>query len=786
MACFVRGLLGPAFVRIAFVVHGYPPQESAGVELVASEQARALAARGHEVQVFARDYEPGAQAGEERDGPVRVVRVGAPAGAFPDLASTWDNPAFDAAFTHFLDEARPDVVHFQHTVMLSPNLLALARARGLPTVLSLHDSWHLCHRLYLLDRDGRRCEGPDEGARCDACLEDLGGGALGRVRFDFMARALDRVDLLLAPSHALASRHENAWPFLAGRIRVADPGLARAPSRVEGRRLGSGTPGDPLRFVFVGTWLPHKGLDLLVHAATRLDPARFRLAIHGAGVAGHEAWVEALRDESRGLPVAWRGAFPPERLEEVLSDADVLVLPSRCDESWSRAVREARAAGLAVVAPSTGGPGEALSDGVDALLVEAASQESLDRALARLLDDPALVRRLADAPARWTTSAEAAERLEEEYRRLLESRARVDARRVLGVPSSEPGTTGAAGVPGVASDAGRPTVSVVYPTKNAGRLLEASLAAVRRQVGSFELVEIVAVDSGSTDGTQGVLERHGVRVLRIPPREFGHGRTRNLGAHAARGEIVVFLTQDAEPADERWLDRLVAPLVADPLLAGTWSRHRARPGCHPMERRRIEEFPLFAEGPLVVSSLRGVAGGGRGEEMTAWFSNNASAIPRALLDRFPFPDVEFAEDQAWARTVLRAGFRTALVNDSVVLHSHDYGPWENLRRHFDHARAMRETMGREDGITLREAVRCAVHETGRDVDYEAAGRGEGRFATLARWGAPAVAYHLGAFGGRWLGARSGRLPDAVRRRLSLHEQRVQEGAGDDAPAPGAR
>ncbi|MFM7144070.1 MAG: glycosyltransferase family 2 protein, partial [Alphaproteobacteria bacterium] len=305
----------------------------------------------------------------------------------------------------------------------------------------------------------------------------------------------------------------------------------------------------------------------------------------------------------------------------------------------------------------------------------------------------------------------------------------------------------------------------------------------RRQAGDFELLEIVAVDSGSSDGTVEVLERQGARVLRIAPRDFGHGRTRNLGAREARGDLVVFLTQDAEPADDRWLDRLVAPFAADPLLAGTWSRHRARPGCHPMERRRIEQFPLFGERPLVVSSLRGGGAAALGEEMAAWFSNNASAIRRDVLLRFPFPDVEFAEDQAWARSVLQAGFRTALVNDSIVVHSHDYGAWENLRRHFDHARAMRETMGREDSITLREVVRCAVHETGRDVDFEAAAGAGGRLATLARWGLPAVGYHLGAFSGRWLGARSGRLPESLRDRLSLHAERVAEGA--DAPAEGA-
>ena len=88
---------------------------------------------------------------------------------------------------------------------------------------------------------------------------------------------------------------------------------------------------------------------------------------------------------------------------------------------------------------------------------------------------------------------------------------------------------------------------------------------------------------------------------------------------------------------------------------------------------------------------------------------------------------------------------------------------------------MRETMGREDGLTLREALRQSVHETGRDVDFWATRRDRGRLRVFARWGGPSLAYHLGAFGGRWLGARAGRLPDRWRRRLSLHHLRRNDG-----------
>jgi rhamnosyltransferase len=301
--------------------------------------------------------------------------------------------------------------------------------------------------------------------------------------------------------------------------------------------------------------------------------------------------------------------------------------------------------------------------------------------------------------------------------------------------------------------------------------LEESLRAVRAQRGSFELVEILAVDSGSSDGSLEALEAAGARVIRVPPEEFGHGRTRNLAAREACGDIVAFLTQDATPADDSWLAALIAPLDADPLLAGVWSRHLARSDCHPMERRTIEEFPLFAGPAVRVAAARGNADYAEHPELFVWFSNNAAAFPRSVLLRWPFPDVEFAEDQAWARLVLEAGFRTALANESRILHSHAYSAWTNLQRNFDHAQAMVGDLGRVDDLSLTACVRAAVSETRRDVAFWAQRSGRAAPRVAAGLAPRALAYHLGAFGGRWLGSRARRLPPHVRRWLSLHERR---------------
>ena len=71
-----------------------------------------------------------------------------------------------------------------------------------------------------------------------------------------------------------------------------------------------------------------------------------------------------------------------------------------------------------------------------------------------------------------------------------------------------------------------------------------------------------------------------------------------------------------------------------------------------------------------------------------FFSNVSSVLRRRVWQDIPFPEVAFAEDQLWAKRVLEAGYQTVYRADSLVYHSHAYGPWMNLRRHFDHAQAV--------------------------------------------------------------------------------------------------
>src|SRR4051812_12390885 len=119
-------------------------------------------------------------------------------------------------------------------------------------------------------------------------------------------------------------------------------------------------------------------------------------------------------------------------------------------------------------------------------------------------------------------------------------------------------------------------VSVAIPVLNGARYLDEVLGAVRAQRVDRE-VELLVVDSGSTDGSLDIAERHGARIVRIPKEEFSHGGTRNRMMELASGDHVAFITQDATPAHYGWLAAMLEGFAAADDVALVFGPHDPRP-----------------------------------------------------------------------------------------------------------------------------------------------------------------------------------------------------------------
>jgi glycosyltransferase involved in cell wall biosynthesis len=217
-----------------------------------------------------------------------------------------------------------------------------------------------------------------------------------------------------------------------------------------------------------------------------------------------------------------------------------------------------------------------------------------------------------------------------------------------------------------------PFVSIVIPTRNGMATLPPLLDALRQQC--FEPpVEIVAVDSASTDGTADLLRQRADRVVSIRADEFNHGLTRNLAVEHTRGEFVVLMVQDAMPTSDRWLTHLVAPLVGDSRVAGSFARQRARPDASAITSYYLDRAIAGRDDSRTIAidraTLAALAPLDRLAACT--FDNVCSCIRRSVWCEHRFRPTTIAEDIEWAIEVLLAGYRLAYAPEAVVLHSHD-------------------------------------------------------------------------------------------------------------------
>jgi glycosyltransferase involved in cell wall biosynthesis len=266
-------------------------------------------------------------------------------------------------------------------------------------------------------------------------------------------------------------------------------------------------------------------------------------------------------------------------------------------------------------------------------------------------------------------------------------------------------------------------VTVAIPVRDGASVLEETLSAVReQQLDPGVELQLLVCDSGSRDGSVAIARRHGAEVFEIPPGEFSHGATRNLLMERAQGEHVAFLSQDAVPADERWLAQLLGGFALARDVGLVFGPYRPRDDASLLVKRELTQWfaSLAPDGEPRVDRL-GVSEraaptrsllGARG-----YFTDANGCVSRAAWREVPFRPVAYAEDHALAHDMLRAGFAKVYMPDAAVIHSHDYSPLKWLRRSFDEARAIRELYDFSEAGEWRRALLNVWGLVGADVRF---------------------------------------------------------------------
>lgn len=238
--------------------------------------------------------------------------------------------------------------------------------------------------------------------------------------------------------------------------------------------------------------------------------------------------------------------------------------------------------------------------------------------------------------------------------------------------------------------------TVFIPTYFGEKYLDELLKRVISQKVDFKY-EILIYDTSSTDGTPKIIAKYrkkydNIRYKSIIKAEYGHGKTRRDAAYDARGEIVVYLSQDAIPAHDRWLYEMVKPFSLNEGVVGVVGKQDPRPHCVPMLKNEIRTVfgnmgndsgtTLYYDDYFVKEQNQ--------YDFISFYSDvNSAARKDILTGEIPYKPVAYAEDQLFGRDIINAGYIKAYSPRGNVIHSNDVNLKDYKSRLFDETLGLR-------------------------------------------------------------------------------------------------
>ena len=219
--------------------------------------------------------------------------------------------------------------------------------------------------------------------------------------------------------------------------------------------------------------------------------------------------------------------------------------------------------------------------------------------------------------------------------------------------------------------------SIIIPTYNASKHLPSLLNSLQKQ--TIKDYELIIIDSSSTDNTIEIAKSFNAHVITIDKEKFDHGSTRTIAAKKARGEIIIFLSQDVILCDETSIENIISPLNKDEQIAAVYGR----------------QFPdrnasLFAEHLRLFnytekSYISEYSDKDKHGLRTIFFSNSFSAFSKDALEEIGFfkYGLIFGEDTYAAAKLILNNKKIAYESSAKVFHSHNYTICQDFRRYFD-------------------------------------------------------------------------------------------------------
>lgn len=226
-----------------------------------------------------------------------------------------------------------------------------------------------------------------------------------------------------------------------------------------------------------------------------------------------------------------------------------------------------------------------------------------------------------------------------------------------------------------------PDISVVIPVKNEEKNIAACIDGILSQ--SISVIEIIVIDSGSTDNTLNILRSYPlVNVIHIPTNEFNHGDTRNLGIRHAKGEFVLFTVGDARASNNQWIEELLKGFTEENVAAVCGQQIVP----HEVDKNPVQWFRPVSE-PQIIHYYFATPNEFESlppetkKSICSW--DNVTAIYRGqALKKIPFRSITYGEDSIWSKDAILNGYKIAYSQNARVYHYHNENPEFVIKRTF--------------------------------------------------------------------------------------------------------
>jgi len=218
-------------------------------------------------------------------------------------------------------------------------------------------------------------------------------------------------------------------------------------------------------------------------------------------------------------------------------------------------------------------------------------------------------------------------------------------------------------------------VSVIIPTFNAHKYLPKLCEALSKQTITHELI---IIDSSSTDDTLMIAKKYADHIIVIPQKEFDHGNTRTMAAMCAKGDLLIYLTQDALPYNNESLEKLIK-IFNDPVIAAVYGRQVPHENTSAFGKHlRIFNYPNK-------SHRRQLSDRRKYGIKTAFLSDSFAGYRKSALTDIGWfkKGMIVGEDMEVGARLLQAGYHIGYVSDAIVYHAHNYTMAQEFKRYFD-------------------------------------------------------------------------------------------------------